>query len=157
MVPRFEKRVRAFAIDISGLSILVILTALGVPQFEFRAIVQGAILSVGFFLIVILPLIMTKGQTFGKRTQKIKVVKMDGTDANIWILILRDLFKFLASTLTFGAYLVLAYFTLTEKMVSRTIHDYIFKTKVIDLDYTPQNIRNNEAIRTQTMRDTDLR
>lgn len=157
MVPRFEKRVRAFAIDISGLSILVLLTALGLPQFDYRPVVQGAILALGFFLIIILPIILSKGQSFGKRTQKIKVVNMDGTDVNILILILRDVFKFVASTLTFGLYLIIAYFTLTEKMVSRTLHDYIFKTKVIDLDYSPQNVRNNDVIRTKTMRDTDLR
>jgi uncharacterized RDD family membrane protein YckC len=156
MVPRFEKRVRSYAADVSGLAILTILTALGMPVFPGREYAQAAVMLVGFFLIIILPMILSKGQTFGKRMQKIKVVKLDGTDASILILVLREIFKYGLGIATFGVYIIVAYFTLTEKHVSRTIHDYIFKTKVIDLDTSPQNVRNNKAIRTKTMRDTDL-
>jgi uncharacterized RDD family membrane protein YckC len=79
MVPRFEKRVRSYAADVSGLAILTILTALGMPVFPGREYAQAAVMLVGFFLIIILPMILSKGQTFGKRMQKIKVVKLDGT------------------------------------------------------------------------------
>ncbi len=157
MVPRFEKRVRAFAADMSGLILITILTALGTPDFPEKSLVQTIILVVSFLLIIVLPLFLKSRQTFGKRMQKIKVVNLDGTDASIIKLILRELTKYVLSTLTFGVYLIVAYFTLTEKHVSRTTHDYIFKTKVIDLDYSPQNKRYNDAIRTQTMKDTDLR
>ncbi len=157
MVPRFEKRVRAFAADMSGLIIAVILTALGLPNFEYRSIVQISILTAAFFLIIILPILSKSRQTFGQRIQKIKVMNMDDTNPSILKLILRELFKYLASTLTFGVYLIVAFFVLSEKHVSRTLHDYIFKTKVVDLDTSPHNMRVNEAIRTKTMKDTDLK
>jgi uncharacterized RDD family membrane protein YckC len=35
--------------------------------------------------------------------------------------------------MTFGIYLIVAFFVMNEK-TSRTIHDYLFKTKVIDLE-----------------------
>lgn len=157
MVPRFEKRVRAFAADMSGLIIAVILSAFGLANVQYREIIQLSILAVVFFLIIILPLLLKSKQTFGKRIQKIKVMNMDDSEPSSIKLILREIFKYFASTITFGAYLVIAFFVLSEKHVSRTIHDYIFKTKVIDLDNSPHNLRVNEAIRTKTMKDTDLR
>ncbi|WP_025724811.1 RDD family protein [Acholeplasma granularum] len=158
MVPRFEKRVRAFAADISGLVIVFILAAFGLADFDssIRAIIQVTALILTFFFLIIFPHLIKSKQTFGKRIQKIKVVNLDGTEATKFKLILRELFKYSASTLTFGLYLVIAYFALTEKQVSRTIHDYIFKTKVIDLDTSPKNRQYTDAIRTDTMKNTRL-
>ena len=48
MVPRFEKRVRSYAADVSGLAILTILTALGMPVFPGREYAQAAVMLVGF-------------------------------------------------------------------------------------------------------------
>lgn len=157
MVPRFEKRVRAFAADMSGLVIVIIITALGLSTVPYREIIQISILSLTFFLLIILPHLLKSKQTFGKRIQQIKVVNMDDSECSSFKLILREIFKYTASTLTFGLYLIIAFFTLTENQVSRTLHDYIFKTKVIDLDHSVHNKRVNEAIRTKTMKDTDLR
>ena len=156
MVPRFEKRVRAFAADISGLSVAVLLTAFGLTNFEGKNLVQFIVITLAFILIIILPLCLKSHQTFGQRIQKIKVVNMDDREPHVIKLIAREIVKYGLSLATFGVYLILAYFFISENQVSRTIHDYIFKTKVIDLDYSPQNKRANEAIRTKTMRDTDL-
>jgi len=84
------------------------------------------------------------------------VVNMDDREPHVIKLIAREFVKYGLSLATFGVYLIVAYFFISENQVSRTIHDFIFKTKVIDLDYSPQNKRANEAIRTKTMRDTDL-
>lgn len=78
-----------------------------------------------------------------KRIQKIKVVNDNGSEANIFKLILRNLFKNLASIMTFGVYSIVAFFFVSEKHVSKTIHDHIFKTKVIDL--TPPSKNKNDS------------
>ncbi|MBN2268526.1 MAG: RDD family protein [Acholeplasmataceae bacterium] len=130
MVPSFEKRVRAFAIDTSGVMIFVILSLF--TGTEIRAIPY--IISVtAAFVFYVLPHFFSRGQTFGKRIQKIKTVDLDGNDLKLWRIILRDVFRLALSFMTFGLYLIIAFFFINEK-TSRTIHDYIFKTKVIDLE-----------------------
>ena len=157
MVPRFEKRVRAFATNMSGLMVVVLLTAFGLPDFEFKSLVRSIILLVAFNGIIIIPLSLKSRQTFGQRINKIKTVNLDDSEPTLIKLIFREIFKYTLSLITFGVYLVVAYFALSEQHVSRTIHDYVFKTKVIDLDNSPQNKHYNDAIRTKTMKDTDLR
>ena len=103
MVPSFEKRVRAFAIDTSGVALVGIL-AIGVsPQSETLSYV--IFLSAAFFFYLF-PYFRNTGQTLGKRVQKIKVVLKDGSQAPIWLLLLRDTSKVLASVFTAGALLV---------------------------------------------------
>lgn len=159
MVPRFEKRVRAFAADISGLIIIFILTAFGLANIDdsIRPYIQASILILTFFFLIILPQLTKAGQTFGKRLQKIKVVNMDGSNPSKLKLIIREVFKYFFSIATFGLYSVIAFFAISEKHVSRTIHDYVFKTKVIDLDTSAQNVRMNETLQTKTMKETRLK
>ncbi|MBU1141232.1 MAG: hypothetical protein KKG64_01790, partial [Firmicutes bacterium] len=47
--------------------------------------------------------------------------------------ILRDIVKLTFSISTFGIYMVISFFILSDKS-GRTVHDYIFKTKVIDME-----------------------
>lgn len=140
MVPRFERRVKAYAAEVSALAITFILVSLGIEKIYLKVL----ILVLVFLMASIIPVVISKGQTFGKRIQEIKVVKLDGTEANIFILILREMFKIAASILTYGIYTVIAFFMMSEKEVSRTIHDYIFKTKVIDLRKPKVRNKNDE-------------
>ncbi|MDY0277541.1 MAG: RDD family protein [Acholeplasma sp.] len=152
MVPRFEKRVKAYAADLSALMMAVIIGALG---FQNMVIKIGVVVIV-YLLVSIIPNFFSNGQTFGKRIQKIKVVNLDGTEANVFIVLLREVFKTAASILTFGIYSVIAYFLVTEKHVSRTIHDYIFKTKVIDLGPQTRKNEGNYLDRTESMKKRGL-
>ncbi len=129
MIPSFEKRVRAFAIDTSGVTLFVILSSfLGVYWRPLPWIISG-LAFLGFYII---PYIISEGQTFGKRIQKIKVVDIEGGPAPLWRVLAREIFKLGLSFITFGLYLVIAFFAMSEK-TSQTIHDKIFKTKLIDL------------------------
>ncbi|PKK92680.1 MAG: hypothetical protein CVV61_08495, partial [Tenericutes bacterium HGW-Tenericutes-6] len=77
MVPSFEKRIRAFAIDTSGVMLVVILsTFLGVIWRYLPHVLIGTAF-IGFYF---LPYLFSNGQTFGKRVQKIKVVDTHGKD-----------------------------------------------------------------------------
>lgn len=146
MVPSFEKRVRAFAIDTSGVMLFVIISwALGDVFLELPYIVSGTAF-VGFYFV---PYIFSKGQTFGKRIQKIRVVNLDGSDVALWKVFLRDLFKLVLSIGTFSVYMIVSFFILSDKS-GRTVHDFIFKTKVIDLE-KPTG-KNNFMNKTESMR-----
>src|SRR5690554_1707347 len=133
MVPKFEKRVRAFAIDTSGVFITVILS-LFIPK-PFNFILIGAAV-LGFY---IMPYFISNGQTFGKRVEKIKVVNLDGSDASIAKLLIREITKLALSFLTGGNYLVIVFFAVTEKEISRNNQYYNFKTKNIDLNTTKKH------------------
>ncbi len=132
MVPSFEKRVRAFAIDTSAVSLFVILSLFLGDYYKPLPFIVSGTAFLGFYFF---PYLARKshGQTLGKRIQKIQIVKLDDTNAELWRLVLRDLFKLALSIGSFGIYLIVAFFVMSDK-TSRTIHDYIFQTKVIDLE-----------------------
>ena len=132
MVPSFEKRVRAFAMDTSPVAIIALL-AFWIPVEQ--AWIPYMIMGLGFFGFYFFPYFLksSKGQTLGKRIQKIRIVNLDDTPIELWRVLLRDIFKVGLSIATFGAYLVISFFVMNEK-TGRTIHDYIFKTKVVDLE-----------------------
>lgn len=132
MVPSFEKRVRAFAIDTSAVSLFVILSLFLGDYYKPLPFIVSGTAFLGFYFF---PYLASKshGQTLGKRIQKIQIVKIDDTNAELWRLFLRDIFKLALSIGTFGVYLIIAFFAMSDK-TSRTIHDYIFQTKVIDLE-----------------------
>ncbi len=132
MVPSFEKRVRAFAMDTSPVAIVLIISAwLGSENILIPYLLSGTAF-VGFYFFPYF-LKSSRGQTFGKRIQKIRIVNLDDTPVELWRVLLRDLFKLALSIGTFSIYLVVSFFVMNEK-TGRTIHDYIFKTKVIDLE-----------------------
>lgn len=131
MVPSFEKRVRAFAIDTSGVALIGMISVFGIsPVNELYGQIFVLFGAFGFY---ILPYFFGTGQTLGKRVQKIKVVMKDDKKAPIWLLVLRDIVKLTLSIYSFGIYLIIATFSMSSH-VSRTIHDYIFQTKMIDLE-----------------------
>lgn len=136
MVPSFEKRVRAFAIDTSAVTLFVILSMPlnnMVPMESGVPLIPYLVSGLAFVGLYFFPYFLSSGQTFGKRIQKIKVVDYLGGDAQLWRILLRDIFKLVLSISTFGLYLVISFFVMSDK-TSRTIHDYIFKTKMIDLE-----------------------
>lgn len=130
MVPKFERRVRGFAIDTSGAAVVALL-AIGVSSFS--AVFAYILAILGFFGFYFVPYFFSAGQSLGKRVEKTRIVNLDNSMVPLWKILLRETFKVAASILTFGVYLVVAFFALSEKNSSRTIHDYIFKTKVVSL------------------------
>lgn len=134
MIPSFEKRVRAFAIDTSAV-MLMLMIAYPMPQ-TFPGALGNTLVYViglgGFLGFYLLPYLFSSGQSFGKRIQKIKIVDVSGKDVPLWRILLREIFKLSMSIFTFGIYMVISFFILSDQ--SRTIHDYIFKTKMIDLE-----------------------
>ncbi len=132
MVPSFEKRVRAFAMDTSPVAIVAIVSFwLPVEQ----PWIPYVIVAAAFFGFYLFPYFLksSQGQSFGKRIQKIRIVNLDDTPVQLWKVLLREVFKLALSIGTFSVYLIVSFFVMNEK-TGRTIHDYIFKTKIIDLE-----------------------
>ena len=146
-IPNFEKRIRAFSIDTSFAMILIMLL-LG---FNLKADVRGVFAFIILACVYLGPHFFSKGQTFGKRTQLIKVINFDGTEASLLKVIGRDVFKVALSIFTGGIYMIICYFMVDEKGDHRAIHDYIFKTIVVDLDkkkyYKDDYLQKSSSIR----------
>lgn len=150
MVPSFEKRIRAFAIDTSGVTLVIILSSFLGSVWQPLPYILTGIAFIGFYFV---PYFFSNGQTFGKRVQKIKLVDTHGKDLPLWKILARDIFKLGLSIATFGTYLVICYFALNER-TSRTIHDFIFKTKMIDLEEVQG--KNNYIGKSEYMRKRGL-
>jgi|GEM_PF-939872 len=135
MLASFEKRIKAFSIDTSGTLLLVFVT-LGFP---FEPDVNGIFAAVFFFLGFFGFYFITNGQSFGKRIQKIKIVRYDGKKASIIRILFRELFKVGLSIATVGAYLLLSGLLFNEKKGKKALHDHLFRTMVIDLSQKEYN------------------
>lgn len=148
MVPAFEKIIKSFAIDTSGVMLVLIISIpLGEPVYLRPVLIGAAFIGFYFF-----PYFLSSGQTFGKKVEKIKVVNMSGTDAPLWKTLLRQLFLLVASIATFGIYLIVSFFFMSEKRQNRMLHDYIFNTKLIDIE-PPNRDRGDDGFnRTESMR-----
>lgn len=147
MIPNFEKRVKAFSIDTS-LAMILILLLIGIGiDAKIKPYIAAAIL----LLVFLFPHFLSKGQSFGKRTQQTKIVNQDGTEAPLWKILLRETFKITLSCITAGIYMIICFFMIDEKQSSRVIHDMIFKTKVIDLDkkkyYKDDYLNKSESLK----------
>ncbi len=148
MIPAFEKIIKSFAIDTSGVMIVVIISIpLTNPPW-----LSSLLIGLAFFLFYFFPYFISNGQTFGKRAEKIKVVDKSGVNARLWRVLLRQLFVFIVGIITFGIYYIVCFFFLSEKRQNRLPHDYLFQTRIIDLA-TPNRDRGSDGFnKTESMR-----
>lgn len=130
-IVNFEKRIKAFAVDTSLSFIILILMALGFSSIYPWNLYIGLIFH---YLVITVPYFFSKGkgQNFGKRVNGIMVVNAKtGEVPNVWILILREIFKETMILLTATLYAMIAGIISTGRQDGRTIHDFIFNTQVI--------------------------
>lgn len=152
MVPSFEKIVKSFAIDTSGVMLILLISIpLGEPPYLRPMLIGAAFIGFYFF-----PYFLSNGQTFGKRVEKIKVVDRSGSEAGIWRVLLRQFVMLALSIFTFGIYLIFAFFFMSTKRENRMPHDFIFRTKIIDID-PPRRDRGDDGFnKTESMRNRGL-
>jgi uncharacterized RDD family membrane protein YckC len=137
----FDRRLRAFSIDTSMGFFAVILIIIGLYSVTWISpLVKWLVALGGYLAIMIIPNFFSRGQTFGKRIQKLQVVykteelvAKDYQVPPLYLLILREVAKFMFSIATFGFYCVVAGIISTNRQDGRTIHDFIFRTRVIAL------------------------
>lgn len=132
----FERRIRSFSIDISLSTILffLLLTLINTFDIESDRVKLLIAAAIAYFGVLVVPNLFNKGQTFGKRNQKMLVVSTKTEKApSMLIVILREIFKGVLMIGTYGVYLVVCGIMVNSRKDGRVIHDLIFKTKVICL------------------------
>lgn len=136
----FERRVKSFSIDTSLAFILLFLIAFGVqpPQDTTDEVIQmyvngkKILAMVCYFGVYLIPNFFCKGQTLGRRVQKMKVVYVkNGEVPHLAIILLRELVKSGLILFTAGIYVIIGGIIVNMREDGRTIHDFIFGTKVV--------------------------
>jgi uncharacterized RDD family membrane protein YckC len=90
--------------------------------------------AVAYFGTLVLPLFFSRGQTFGKRIQKMRVVDAKTDEpAPLLLEILRELVKGTLMIVTVGFYLIVCGIMFNSRKDGRVIHDFIFRTRVVCL------------------------
>lgn len=130
-IVNFEKRLKAFSIDTSLSWLIFIVMALGFSNIYPWNLWIALLIH---YLILIVPYFFSKGkgQNFGKRIQGIQVINVKTIEVpNVWILVLREIFKETCVLFTFTIYALIASMISTGRKDGRTIHDFIFQTQVV--------------------------
>ena len=133
----FDRRLRSFSIDTSFAGVLLLLL---VPLQQLSSDLRILIAFIIYYGIFCLPYLFGKGQTFGKRTQKLVViwntkelVPKEIKIPNRFYLMLREAVKCTLILITFGFYIIVGGIISTNRQDGRTIHDFIFRTRVVAL------------------------
>lgn len=135
----FDRRLRAYSIDTSLAILLVILIIFSIYDLNLSNNLKNGIIAAVYLGVYIIPNLISPGQTFGKRVQKLRVIKNRGYEGREyqvparWLLVLRELLKAAFTIFTFGFYLIIAGIASNNRRDSRSIHDFIFGTRVIPL------------------------
>lgn len=130
-IVNFEKRLKAFATDTSLSFIILICSAMAFADLYPWNLYVGLLIH---YLILTVPYFFSKGkgQNFGKRTNGMMVVNAKtGEVPNVWLLVLREIFKETLVLVTMTLYALIAAIISTGRKDGRTIHDFIFNTQVI--------------------------
>ncbi len=152
----FDRRLRAYSIDTSLAILLVILIIFSIYDLNLSNNLKNGIIAAVYLGVYIIPNLISPGQTFGKRVQKLRVIKNRGYEGREyqgparWLLVLRELLKAAFTIFTFGFYLIIAGIASNNRRDGRSIHDFIFGTRVIPLtrysDERTERVVVNEMI-----------
>ena len=135
----FDRRLRAYSIDTSLAFLLVLIVTFIIYDFKISYSIKYSIVAAIYLGVYIIPNLISPGQTFGKRVQKLKVIKNRGYEGKEYqvpsrfLLVLRELRKAAFTIFTFGFYLIIAGIVSNNRSDGRSIHDFIFGTRVIAL------------------------
>ena len=133
----FDRILISFSIDTSFAGVLLLLL---VPLQKLSSDLRILIAFIIYYGIFLFTYLFGKGQTFGKRTQKLVViwntkelVPKEIKIPNRFYLMLREAVKCTLILITFGFYIIVGGIISTNRQDGRTIHDFIFRTRVVAL------------------------
>ena len=124
---QFNERIHAFSIDYG----VVFLSILIVIFMYISPIYKVLIILFVWYMMNIFPSFIKRGITLGKINSKTKIVDEFDNEVSIKVIHLRSLFILVVGFATVGLYFIVALYLLTKRSDKRSIHDLIFKTKVV--------------------------
>jgi len=124
---QFNDRIQAFSVEMITifLAILVIIFQLWHPLIKVLVVIGS------FYMVTLLPMFIKKGVSLGKRSADIIILTLDDQPISLLRAHLREFTKWLLGFLTLGVYFVIAFYIFNKRQDRRTLHDFLFKTKVV--------------------------
>ena len=123
----FNSRINAFFLDLGIVALALLINIF----MQYHTALKVGITLFVWLLVNILPLLFKKGQSLGKMNSKIKVVDLNNKDISFVKSSLRSLFILVFGFVTAGLYFVIGLYVSEQRINKRSIHDFVFKTKVV--------------------------
>jgi len=124
---QFNERIHATSVDYA----LVFLIMLIMIFTKINPMYKYIIILLVWYSLNILPSFFKRGITLGKINSGTIVVNEDNSQVTMMTIHLRAFFILIAGGLTVGLYFLVAFILLTKRLDKRSVHDLIFKTKVV--------------------------
>lgn len=123
----FNDRNSAFFLDLGAVSLALLINIF----MQYETLYKVLVTIIVWFIINIVPAFFYKGQTLGKNLSHIKVVDDQFHDVSMTRYIIRSLFIFIVGFITVGIYFVVGLYIAEKRIDKKSIHDLLFKTKVV--------------------------
>lgn len=127
---QFNERIHGFGVDYG----IIFLTILIVVFMQWNPIYKVLVIIVVFYVFHIGPSFIKRGISLGKWNSKTIVVTSDFKEVSLGTMHLRETFIFVFGFLTIGIYFILAFYLLSKRIDQRSIHDLLFKTRVVNYE-----------------------
>ena len=130
----FNYRIHAFSFDYGLVALIVLINIFMQFGTEYDQYIRMALSLIGWYVVLIGPSFFSKGITLGRKNSKIRLATEEYNEIDIKTVHARQLFILLATLLSGGVYVFVAYYFMQKRIDKRAIHDLIFNTRVIRTD-----------------------
>lgn len=124
---QFNERIHATSIDYG----VVFLSVIIVIFMQWEVMYKYLVILVVWYFMNVFPSFFKRGITLGKINSGTIVVDMSNNKVSLIKIHLRSFFILICGFLTAGLYFIIAFILLNRRTDKRSIHDLIFKTKVV--------------------------
>ncbi len=124
---QFNERIHAFSIDYG----VVFLSVLIVIFMDFSPIYKYAIVLLVWYLMNIFPSYIKRGISLGKVNSGTIILDENYQKVEMRTIYLREIFILVLALITAGFYIPISFIMLLKRNDKRSIHDLIFKTRVV--------------------------
>lgn len=124
---KMNARFEGFAPEI----IVVFLSILIIIFLDWPNLYRFLVVFFSYYGITLLPMWINPGVSFGKYIARTKIVNLDNQAASILKLHGREISKWTLGFLTLGGYFIVAFAVFSYRDDHRSLHDLLWRTKVI--------------------------
>lgn len=124
---QFNERIHAIGIDygVVFVSVLIVIFLYIEPVYKI------IIVLVVWYLMNIVPSFFKRGITLGKINSGTIILNEFNQEVTLITMHLREIFKLVLGFITVGLYFLLSFYLINKRSDKRSIHDLIFKTRVV--------------------------
>ncbi len=127
---QFNERIHALGIDYG----VVFLSVLIVIFLYIDPIYKMVIVLIVWYIMNIVPSFFKRGISLGKLNSRTIVVDENNKKVSLLVMHLREFFILFIGLASIGFYFLIAFYLLTKRTDKRSIHDLLFKTKVVYIE-----------------------